>query len=146
MAKQAAAVLTPLLVLTRSVEADKPLKPLHRQLYEGLRDLVLDGRIEPGAQLPATRVLARELGISRMTVLQDFEQLKAEGYLTGKVGAGTFVSRSLPADVLTVLIKEHQEPLQVVVPQASRSPGRRLSGRGAVIVIASRSVITMRDE
>ena len=59
MAKQVAAVLSPLLVLTRSVEAGKPLKPLHRQLYEGLRDLVLDGRIEPGAQLPATRVLAR---------------------------------------------------------------------------------------
>src|SRR4051794_20688544 len=146
MAKQVAAVLSPLLVLTRSVEADKPLKPLHRQLYEGLRDLVLDGRIEPGAQLPATRVLAHELGVSRMTVVQVFEQLKAEGYLTGKVGAGTFVSRSLPDDLLSVRRQERQEPLQVVVPQASQSPGRQLSGRGAVIVIASTPVVTARDE
>src|SRR4051794_101382 len=144
MAKQVAAVLSPLLVLTRSVEADKPLKPLHRQLYEGLRDLVFDGRIEPGAQLPATRVLARELGVSRMTVVQVFEQLMAEGYLTGKVGAGTFVSRSLPDDLLSVRRQERQEPLQVVVPQASQSPGRQLSGRGAVIT--STSVVTGRDE
>ena len=140
MAKQVAAVLSPLLVLTRRVEADKPLKPLHRQLYEGLRDLVLDGRIEPGAQLPATRVLARELGVSRMTVVQVFEQLMVEGYLTGKVGAGTFVSRSLPDDLLSVRRQVRQEPLQVVVPQASQSPGRQLSGRGAGIVIASTSV------
>lgn len=146
MAKQVAAVLSPLLVLTRSVEADKPLKPLHRQLYEGLRDLVLDGRIEPGAQLPATRVLARELGVSRMTVVQAFEQLLAEGYLTGKVGAGTFVSRSLPDDLLSVRRQERQESLLVVVPQVSQSPGRQLSGRGAVIVIASTSVVAMRDE
>lgn len=149
MAKQEAAVLSPLLVLTRSAggaNANKQFKPLHRQLYEGLRDLVLDGRIEPGAQLPATRVLARELGVSRMTVVQVFEQLMAEGYLTGKVGAGTFVSRSLPDDLLSVRRQKRQEPLQGVVPQASQSPGRQLSGRGAVIVIASTSVVTMRDE
>ena len=132
MAKRVAAVLSPLLVLTKGVD-----KPIQRQLYEGLRELVLDGRIAPGAQLPATRVLARELGISRMTVVQAFEQLAAEGYLTGKVGAGTFVSRSLPDDLLSV---RRGEPPHLAAPQH----GRRLSRRGAVI--ASTPVVTARDE
>src|SRR3954467_1901627 len=84
--------------------------PLHRQLYEGLRRLVLDGRLEPGAQLPSTRRLAGELGLSRMTIVQAFEQLMAEGYLTGKVGAGTFVARSLPDDLLSVRRQEMTRP------------------------------------
>jgi GntR family transcriptional regulator/MocR family aminotransferase len=149
MVKQEAAVLSPLLVLTRSVgsaNANRQSKPLRRQLYEGLRDLLLDGRIEPGAQLPATRVLARELGVSRTMVVQVFEQLMAEGYLTGQVGAGTFVSRSLPDDLLSVRRQKRQEPLQVVVPQASQSSGRQLSGRGAVIIMASKPVVSARDE
>src|SRR3954453_17917962 len=139
MAKQAAAVLSPLLVLSAGTDV-----PLHRQLYAGVRALVLDGRLAPGTQLPSTRRLAGELGISRMTIVQAFEQLMAEGYLTGKVGAGTFVARSLPDDLLSVRRQERQEPLQVVVPQASQSPGRQLSGRGAVIT--STSVVTGRDE
>jgi GntR family transcriptional regulator/MocR family aminotransferase len=70
--------------------------PLQSQLYAQLREAVLRGRLQPGARLPATRTLAQELGCSRNTVLGAFEQLAAEGYLQGSVGAGTFVSRALP--------------------------------------------------
>src|SRR6184192_1124384 len=51
--------------------------PLHRQLYEGLRDTILAGRLSAGTRLPATRILARELQISRNTVLNAFERSKA---------------------------------------------------------------------
>ena len=70
--------------------------PLFRQLYEGIKQSVLSGKVAPGAQLPPTRDLARQLGISRQTVLNAYEHLIAEGYLSGTVGKGTFVSRSLP--------------------------------------------------
>lgn len=66
--------------------------PLHRQLYQGLRGAVLRGRLGAGARLPSTRDLARELGVSRNTVVNAFEQLLAEGYLSGRVGSGTYVS------------------------------------------------------
>lgn len=70
--------------------------PLFRQLYEGIRQSILAGRTAPGTRLPPTRELAQQLGISRQTVLSAYEHLTAEGYLSGSVGRGTFVSASLP--------------------------------------------------
>jgi GntR family transcriptional regulator/MocR family aminotransferase len=65
--------------------------PLGVQLEAGLRDAIRSGRLEPGARLPATRVLARDLGVSRRLVVEAYEQLRAEGYIEGRTGAGTFV-------------------------------------------------------
>ena len=74
--------------------------PLHRQLYFALREAILDGRLRPGARLPSSRAFAGDLGVSRNTVLAAFEQLLAEGYIEGRVGAGSFVSELLPEDAL----------------------------------------------
>ncbi|HKI00732.1 MAG TPA: PLP-dependent aminotransferase family protein [Thermoanaerobaculia bacterium] len=70
--------------------------PLHRQLYDGYREAIVERRLRAGQRLPSTRGLAAELGISRMPVLSAFEQLLAEGYFESRVGAGTFVASSLP--------------------------------------------------
>lgn len=65
--------------------------PLFRQLHRALRAGILDGVVPPGTRLPATRILADELGVSRTTVLLAYEQLAAEGYLDGRRGSGSFV-------------------------------------------------------
>ncbi len=70
--------------------------PLQRWLYGELRAAILQGRLGPGARLPATRDLAARHGISRGTVLGVFAQLAAEGYLSGAVGRGSFVASELP--------------------------------------------------
>jgi GntR family transcriptional regulator/MocR family aminotransferase len=70
--------------------------PLHRQAYRALRGAILEGRLRAGARLGSSRGLARELGVSRNTVLQAFEQLVAEGYATARAGSGTFVAEVLP--------------------------------------------------
>jgi GntR family transcriptional regulator/MocR family aminotransferase len=69
---------------------------LYEQVYQGLRDLVLEGRLQPGYRLLPTRRLADELSISRTTVTQAYRQLTAEGYVESLVGSGTRV-RSAPA-------------------------------------------------
>jgi GntR family transcriptional regulator / MocR family aminotransferase len=69
---------------------------LTRWLHEELRRAILDGRLRPGTQLPATRDFARQYGVSRGTAVTAFEQLHAEGYLRSQVGAGTFVDERLP--------------------------------------------------
>lgn len=74
--------------------------PLYRWLYEELRSAILSGQLRPGARLPATRDLATQYGVSRPTVVIAFEQLQSEGYVEGKVGAGTFVSQTLPDELL----------------------------------------------
>lgn len=74
--------------------------PLQRQLYESLREAILGGRLAPGQKLPASRDMARSLGISRTTVTHTYEALMSEGYLEAQTGAGTFVGRNLPDDLL----------------------------------------------
>ena len=71
-------------------------RPLHRQLYEGLRQAILAGRLAAGARLPSSRALAAELGLSRNTVLAALDQLMSEGYVAGRGGSGTFVAPELP--------------------------------------------------
>ena len=70
--------------------------PLHRQAHRALRGAILAGRLRGGERLASTRALARELGVSRNTVLQAYEQLVAEGYATARGGSGTYVAEVLP--------------------------------------------------
>ncbi len=83
-------------------------QPLHRQLFMALREAILDGRIKPGIRLPSSRILAADLSVSRNTVLTAFDQLMAEGYITSKIGAGSYVSDQLPDDFLEQKKKERE--------------------------------------
>ncbi len=75
---------------------------LHRQLYDELRKAILSGRLKPRTRLPSTRDFAAEMDVSRNTVLSAFNQLLAEGYVEGRIGSGTYVSRMLPNEMLEV--------------------------------------------
>ncbi|WP_424683941.1 PLP-dependent aminotransferase family protein [Frateuria sp. YIM B11624] len=65
--------------------------PLHVQLARALRTAILDGRLKPGSRLASTRVVSMELGLSRTTVMAAYEQLRAEGFISGRVGSGSYV-------------------------------------------------------
>ncbi len=71
--------------------------PLHAQLTRALKDVLAAGAVNNGARLPPTRHLARELGLSRNTVLTAYEQLRAEGFVDARVGSGSYASSRLPA-------------------------------------------------
>lgn len=64
-----------------------------RQLTHQLRSQILSGAIPGGLRLQATRSLAQELGVSRNTIIQVYDQLIAEGYLNSVTGSGTFVAQ-----------------------------------------------------
>ena len=102
-------------------------RPLYRQVYDGYREAIVDGRVRPGQRLPSTRALAAELRISRITVLSAFEQLVAEGYFESRVGAGTVVARSLPDELRP---PRPQDPARA--PRGRHRP-RRLLPRGSSI-------------
>src|SRR5262249_118977 len=69
--------------------------PLFRQVYIGLRDSILSGTLASGEQLPSTRHLAEQLGISRTVVLLAYEHLLAEGFVEGRHGSGTYGSQGV---------------------------------------------------
>ncbi|QIG45995.1 PLP-dependent aminotransferase family protein [Nocardioides anomalus] len=77
------------LVVDLSVRGDRTTA-----LYRALLEAVRGGRLAPGERLPPTRALAADLGVARTTVATAYDRLVAEGYLTTRVGAGTFVAEA----------------------------------------------------
>lgn len=73
-------------------------KNLTTQLYMGIRDVILSGGINAGERLPASRTLAKELGVSRTTVINALDRLMSEGLLEAQQGAGTYVSDALNSE------------------------------------------------
>jgi len=103
---------------------------LYRWFYEELRAAILAGRLPPGARLPATRDLAQQYQLSRPTIVAAFEQLRSEGYVEGRVGSGTYVSQTLPEQLLQVKAQaSRNQPLRHAIrfsEYARRlSPGTR---------------------
>src|SRR5262245_26640641 len=66
--------------------------PLWRQLARWLGEHIEAGALPDGARLPATRTLAAELGVSRITVATAYAALEADGILAPREGSGTFVA------------------------------------------------------
>jgi GntR family transcriptional regulator/MocR family aminotransferase len=91
-------------MLLQSIVLDRNnVLPLSTQIYQQLKELLLDGVLSAGDRLPSTRTMAAELGVARATIVETFERLIAEGLLESHVGAGTHVSHVLnfrvpPAD------------------------------------------------
>lgn len=90
MVKHAGGVLLPAL----KVEPEAGT-PITIQLAGTLRDLILSGDLQPGERLPSTRTLAEDIGVSRTTMVNVYDQLTTEGIIESRVGAGAFVSAAL---------------------------------------------------
>ncbi len=84
--------------------------PLHGQLTRALKSAMFAGTVHVGSRLPPTRLLARELGLSRNTVLAAYEQLRAEGFVDGRVGSGSYVTPPLQSAVPAPAISGPIEP------------------------------------
>jgi GntR family transcriptional regulator/MocR family aminotransferase len=81
------------LLLSIEIDHDAP-GTMSNQLYTAVRDMIHTGGLHPGERLPASRTLARDLEISRTTVINVFEILTSEGLVESRTGAGTFVSNA----------------------------------------------------
>jgi GntR family transcriptional regulator/MocR family aminotransferase len=120
MRRRTAGAFPLVLALERGVR-----EPLANQLYESLRKRILTGKMRAGTRLPSTRVFAKELGVSRNTVLNAFERLASEGYIEGRVGAGTRVTSTSP-EAMT-------QAGAVRTRRSADAVRRRPSGRGLSI-------------
>jgi len=127
MSKRPSGVFLPPISLERASSL-----PLYKQLYEAMRQSILLGTLRKGLRLPSTRTLAHELSVSRNIVVIAFEQLLAEGYIESRTGAGSFVTETLPEDVLQV----ERRPL---------NGNRRLSERGERFTRLPQLALPTRD-
>src|SRR3954454_20649541 len=122
---------------------DLPLAPasgtkeLWRWLRDELRTAILNGRLKRGTRMPSSRALARQYQCSRGTVVVAFEHLRAEGYLEGRRGTGTFVALALPDDSL--LARRPSISLSKQSSRASLSKRGRTTTEHVVVLPPSRS-------
>jgi GntR family transcriptional regulator / MocR family aminotransferase len=73
---------------------------LQSQIVEQMRVLIEDGRLAPGAPVPTTRELGKQLAVSRNTVTSAYEALVGQGYLYTEPAVGTFVCKTLPGNLV----------------------------------------------
>ena len=106
--------------------AAAPARGLTGWLADAIRDAIIDGRLRVGAHLPATRVLADELGVSRGVIVEAYQRLMQEGLVGGRPRAGTRVLRSPGA-------AGHAQIPAAVAGNAAESAGARgTRGAGAL--------------
>jgi GntR family transcriptional regulator / MocR family aminotransferase len=87
--------------LPLEIDKDAPER-LQMQLFYGIQRLIIRGLLKPGQVLPSFREMARQLGVSKNTVILAYERLICEGYLETRPGVGTFVSPDIPEHALQV--------------------------------------------
>jgi GntR family transcriptional regulator / MocR family aminotransferase len=128
--KRIAATLLPPISVDRTCDM-----PIYRQLYDWFRGAIVEGRLKPGQQVPSTRSLALELDVSRIPVLQAYEQLRTEGYLQTLIGGGTRVAKIVVDETIAARRTRRNVPLKT--RSVAQAP-RRLSSLGATFEKAAR--------
>src|SRR6516165_2004188 len=89
--------------------------PLFRQVYQRIRQAILEGTLPPGSTLPSSRSLAAQLSTARGTVELAYALLVSEGYAVGRGAVGTVVNPELS----TRLLRRGSEPDVRARPQRS---------------------------
>lgn len=77
-------------------------EPIYKQLIRQIQMQIESGEIPAGTRLPASRTLAKKIDVSRISVVNAYAELRAEGYLSAHAGRGTFVSKDNSAAAQTV--------------------------------------------
>ncbi|MBB1594242.1 PLP-dependent aminotransferase family protein [Achromobacter sp. UMC46] len=107
-------------------------------VYRQIQERILKGALASGARLPSTRSLSQRWRVSRSTVEAAYDQLRGEGYTTGTVGSGTYVSavipdnffrRGLPGDPISHSVPAR--PARQDPPQAAPTPEPLFAARTA---------------
>ena len=101
--------------------------PLYEQIEQNLRQGILSGSLAPETRLPASRQLARDLGVNRITVENAFAALEADGLVYSRVGSGTYI---LPPPPLPQIPQKSAEAVWPLWQQTL--PERSLGARAAV--------------
>lgn len=94
--------------------------PIYQQIYQQLKDQIIDGSLQPDAPLPSIRNLAKELRVSIITTKRAYEELERDGFLYTIVGKGCFVAAQNEQLLQELHLQELEQSLQQAVLLAKR--------------------------
>jgi DNA-binding transcriptional MocR family regulator len=92
-------------------------------IVEAIADGINEGRLQPGERLPAQRDLAQQLGIAPGTVTRAYAEAERRGLVSGKVGSGTYVSRSTPVSTDATAAPVHNQPIDLTLNRLHTNDG-----------------------
>lgn len=102
--------------LTLRIDLDSAI-PAYRQIVDGLRILLVNGKLAPGSELPSVRKMALDLGVHFNTVAEAYRTLAEEGWLDLRHGRGArVVSRDTPA-ATTAQVDEFRHRLRALTAE-----------------------------
>ena len=113
---------------------------IHLQITNKVIEEIQRGRLLPGSVLPGTRLLAKNLNVNRKTVIQAYDELIAQGWLSTEHKRGTFVAPGIPS------FKHYQQDTPLP-PEIIRTPQYRMYGEPLIYedAILSGNIIHFGD-
>ncbi|MFQ6555647.1 PLP-dependent aminotransferase family protein [Pseudomonas sp. Lb2C1-1] len=111
-------------------DAEFQMLDLHQRIQRALRALILDGALDAGLKLPATRVLAKTLGVARDTVENAYVQLHRDGYIVRREGSGSYISETVGTQLRGAARRRMKSQ---DTQRSEATPGSGLSQRGRMI-------------
>ena len=76
------------------------------QIVQQIEHMIVTGSLRPGERFPSERSLAKQFGVSRMTLRRAMQQLEVRGLVETRSGRGTFVSRLEPQMIAPALVTD----------------------------------------
>ena len=95
-------------------------KALYEQIYDQIKNQILEGTLKAGESLPTIRGLAKDLRISVITTSRAYSDLERDGYIYSVVGKGSFVAERNQEFVRETHIQEMEEYIVKSVEIANR--------------------------
>lgn len=114
--------------LTLRIDLDSDV-PAYRQIVDGIRILLVNGKLAPGAELPSVRRVAMDLGVHFNTVAEAYRTLAAEGWLELRHGRGAMVVKRGAPVMSAEKVAEFRQRLRVLLAemQAQGASAAKLS-------------------
>ena len=94
--------------------------PAYRQIAEQIASQILSGEIEGGSPLPPIRTVARELGVSVITVRSAWDSLESDGLIITRSGSGCFAAGLSKQDISERKIETVKQPLSEIIAAAKQ--------------------------
>lgn len=102
--------------LTLRIDLDSDI-PAYRQIVDGFRILLVNGKLAPGSELPSVRRVGMDLGVHFNTVAEAYRTLAAEGWIDLRHGRGAIVLKRNAPTVNAEKVTEFRQRLQALVAE-----------------------------
>ena len=87
--------------------------PIYKQVYTGVKDMILSGELSPGDKLPSVRELAKDLGVNPNTITKAFQELEKDKIIYTVPGRGSYASDIIDDKLVAQAMTDFEESVRL---------------------------------